>query len=76
MEKKILQNLALGFEGFLLVFVGFTNPKLDTRISFFFFFFFVLLRRARTTPSPEIWNGLDWRALVESRPPNIGKLRG
>ena len=27
-------------------------------------------------PPPEIWNGLDWRALVESCPPNIGKLRG
>ena len=51
------------------------NPKLDTRISFFFFFFFVLLRHAQGTP-PEIWNGLDWRALVGSRPPNIGKLRG
>ena len=22
------------------------------------------------------WNGVDWRALVESRPPYIGKLRG
>ena len=29
----------------------------------------------RTTP-PKIWNGIDWRALVESHPPNIGKLRG
>ena len=24
---------------------------------------------------PEIWNGLDCRALVKSHPPNIGKLR-
>ena len=23
---------------------------------------------------PEIWNGVDWRGLVESRPPNIRKL--
>ena len=30
---------------------------------------------AQTTP-PGFWNGVDWRALVESRPPNIGKLRG
>ena len=30
---------------------------------------------AQGTP-PEIWNGLDWSALVESRPPNIGKLSG
>ena len=34
-----------------------------------------LLRHAQTTP-PVFWNGLDWRALVESRIPNIGKLRG
>ena len=33
------------------------------------------VRHARTTP-PKIWNGLDWRALVKSRHPNIGKLRG
>ena len=34
-----------------------------------------VLRHARTTP-PEFWNGLDWRALVEDKIPNIGKLRG
>ena len=52
------------------------HPKLDTRIS-------VLcssvrpfaVRHACTTP-PEFWNGLDWRALVESCPLNIGKLLG
>ena len=50
---------------YLVVGVG-GNSKLDTRISF--------VCHARITP-PEIWNRLDWRALVESRPPNIGKLR-
>ena len=30
---------------------------------------------AQGTP-PGFWNGVDWRALVQSRPPNIGKLRG
>ena len=49
-------------------------PTLDTRISFVHSFV-LLLRHARTTP-PGFWNGLDWRALVESCPPNIGKLRG
>ena len=53
------------------------NPReknlLDTRISF-------ILRpsvlcHAQGTP-PVFWNGLDWRALVECRIPNIGKLRG
>ena len=34
-----------------------------------------VLCHAQGTP-PGFWNGLDWRALVESRPPNIGKLRG
>ena len=48
------------------------NPKLDTRISFVCPLF-VLLRHTRTTP-PEIFNGLDWRALVESRPPNIQRI--
>ena len=24
---------------------------------------------------PQLCNGLDWRALVESRPPNIGKQK-
>ena len=48
------------------------NPKLDTRISFVRPSF-VLLRHTRTTP-PEIFNGLDWRALVESRPPNIQRI--
>ena len=37
-------------------------------------FLLLLLRHARITP-PGFGNGLDWRALVESRPPNIGKLR-
>ena len=46
-------------------------PILDTRI----FVHPFVLRHACTTP-PEIWNGLDWRALVELRPPYIGKLRG
>ena len=27
------------------------------------------VRHAKGTP-PEIWNGVDWRALVKSRPPN------
>ena len=45
-------------------------PKLDKKISFFFL---ILLRHAQGTP-PEIWNVLDWRALVESHPPNIRKL--
>ena len=47
------------------------HPILDTRISG--------LRpsvcHAQGTPL-EIWNGLDWRALVKLCPPNIGKLRG
>ena len=42
-------------------------PILDTRIS--------VLRHTQGTP-PGFWNGLDWRALVESHPPHIGKLRG
>ena len=46
-------------------------PILDTRISSIHPF----VHNAQGTP-PEIWNGLDWTALVESRPPNIGKLRG
>ena len=37
---------------------------------------FVRSSLSRYPPPPEIWNGLDWRALVKSRPPNIGKLRG
>ena len=49
------------------------HPKLDTRIPFVCSSF--VLRHAQGTP-PEIWNGLDWRALVKSRAPNIGKLRG
>ena len=32
-----------------------------------------VLRQAQGTPSG-FWKGMDWRALVESRPPNIGKL--
>ena len=39
-------------------------------------FLFVCLsfvRHAQTTPTG-FWNGVDWRALVKSRPPNIGKL--
>ena len=48
------------------------DPQLHMRISFVLL---LLLHHARTTP-PEIWKGLDWRALVGSCPPNIGKLRG
>ena len=33
------------------------------------------LLKAQGTP-PGFWNGVYWRALVELRPPNIGKLRG
>ena len=44
--------------------------RISVRLSFS-----VLLRHARATPL-EIWNGLDWRALVKLRPPHIGKLRG
>ena len=33
------------------------------------------VRFVLTPPPPEIWNRLDWRALVESCPPNIRKLR-
>ena len=50
------------------------NPILDTRISFVLLLL-LLLRHAQGTP-PGFRNGLDWRALVESCPPNIGKLRG
>ena len=49
-------------------------PILDTKISFVRPLSFVLCH-ARTTP-PEIWNRLDWRALVELCPPIIEKLRG
>ena len=47
-------------------------PILDTRISFV---------RPSPPPSrsgypPDFCNRLDWRALVELSPPNIGKLRG
>ena len=34
-----------------------------------------VLRNAQGTPPPEFCNGLDWRALIKLRPPNIGKLR-
>ena len=34
----------------------------------------LLLRHAQGTP-PGFCNGVDWRALVESHPPNNGKLR-
>ena len=37
--------------------------------------FSLLLRQTCATP-PEIWDGVDWRALVELRTPDIGKLRG
>ena len=48
------------------------NPILDMRISFVRPSFSV--RHAQGTPT-EFGNRLDWRALVESRSPNIGKLR-
>ena len=35
----------------------------------------LLLCQAQGTP-PGFWNGVDWRALVESCPSNIRKLRG
>ena len=47
------------------------NPILYTRISSGR----SSIRHVQGTP-PGFWNGLDWRALVETRPPNIGKLRG
>ena len=31
---------------------------------------------SRSGDTPGFWNGLNWRALAESGPPNIGKLRG
>ena len=34
--------------------------------------FFRLSIRQVCPPPPEIWNGIDWRALVKSRPPYIG----
>ena len=34
-----------------------------------------VVRHAQGTP-PGFCNGLEWRALVELSPPNIGKLRG
>ena len=36
---------------------------------------FFVLRQAQETP-PGLGNGLDWRALVQLRPPNSGKQRG
>ena len=47
---------------------GLSYPILDTRIS-------SGLRQAQATP-PGFGNGLDWRALVKDKIPNIGKLRG
>ena len=43
-------------------------PILDTRISVC-----SSVRHAQTT-SPGFWNGVDWRALVKSCPPNIGEV--
>ena len=42
----------------------------------------LILERGPATPPtptrsgyhPEIWNGMDWKALVKLGPPNIGKL--
>ena len=45
------------------------HPKLDTRISFFF----VLCPPSRSGDPPGFWNRVDWRALVESRPPKKKK---
>ena len=67
------------FLGFFFIFCSF----LDIYIFFFLDFWdfhtkfrpSFVLRHAQGTP-PGFWNGMDWRALVESRPPNIGKLRG
>ena len=40
-------------------------------------FLLLLLRPSRSgdPPPPGFWKGLDWRALGESCPPNIGKLK-
>ena len=47
-------------------------PILDARISSVLL---LLLRHTQGTP-PGFCNGMDWRALLELRPPNIGQLRG
>ena len=52
------------------------TPILCKTLGFPSFSSSVLLRHAQGTPPPEIWNGVDWRALIKSYPPNIGKLRG
>ena len=44
------------------------NPILDTRI-----LIHLSVRNVQGTP-PEFWNGMDSRALAESRIPNIAKL--
>ena len=46
------------------------NPILERRSAVLL----LLLCHAQGTP-PGFWNGVDWRALVESHPPYIGKLR-
>ena len=51
------------------------NPILERRSTLLLLLLLLLLRHAQVT-SPGFWNGVDWRALVESRPPNIEKLRG
>ena len=51
------------------------NPILERRSTVLLLLLLLLLRHAQVT-SPGFWNGVDWRALVESRPPNIEKLRG
>ena len=52
---------------------GSINPKLERRSAVLLLL--LLLCHAQGTP-PGFWNGVDLRALVELRPPNIGKLRG
>ena len=64
-----LLTISLSFH-LLVVFSVPNNPILDTRISCSV----LLLSHAQGNP-PGFCNGLDWRALVELRPPPLAKLR-
>ena len=68
-----MHNVSFFLIFFLNKFFLSSNPILDTRISVCSCVR-VFVCNAQGTP-PGFWNGVDWRALVESRPPYIGKLR-
>ena len=51
-------------------------PKLERGNTVLLLLLLLLLLCHAQGPPPGFWNGVDWRALVKPRPPNIGTLRG